>query len=67
MNRKQVELGRTNREAVRALLSSYLGISRVEIAEKLGLSTMAVGRHVTAIRKEWGGASLPIRRGRHGC
>lgn len=65
MNRKQAELGRTNREAVRALLSSYLGISRVEIAEKLGLSTMAVGRHVTAIRKEWGGASLPTRRHRH--
>jgi biotin operon repressor len=63
-NWKQVELGETNRAAVRALLSSHLGISRAEIAKRLGLSAMAVTRHVTAIRAEWGAASLPTRRGR---
>lgn len=64
MNHKQVELGEKNRAAVRALLASHLGISRTEIAGRLGLSPMAVTRHVTAIRAEWGGLSLPTRRGR---
>jgi predicted ArsR family transcriptional regulator len=58
----QVEIGRQNRDAVRALMVSHLGISRVEIGHKLGLSAMAVTRHVTAIRNEWGGKSLPTKR-----
>lgn len=57
-------IGAANREAVRTLLASHLGISRTEIAAQLGLSPMAVTRHVTAIRREWGGDSLPTRRGR---
>lgn len=61
MNHKQIELGRRNREAVRALLQSHLGISRVEISEMLDLSPMAVTRHVTAIRSEWGGFALPTK------
>lgn len=64
MNWRQVEKGETNREAVRCLLKAHLGISRTEIAEILGLSKMAVTRHVTAIRAEWGGKSLPTRRGK---
>lgn len=64
MNHKQVALGNQNREAVRSLLASHLGISRTEIAAHLGLSPMAVTRHVTAIRAEWGALSLPTRRGR---
>lgn len=67
MNRKQIELGATNRAAVRALMVTHLGISRVEIAERLDLSPMAVTRHVTAIRGEWGGKSLPNRRGKGGA
>lgn len=63
MNFKQVEVGRQNRNAVRALLSSCLGISRREIGEMLGLSPMAVTRHVAAIREEWGAKTLPTRRG----
>lgn len=63
MNSERIRLGEANRKAVRALLSSYLGISRVEIAKILGLSTMAVTRHVTAIRAEWGAKSLPTKRG----
>jgi biotin operon repressor len=63
-NWKQVELGEANRAAVRALLSSHLGISRTEIAERLNLSLMAVSRHVASIRAEWGASTLPTRRGR---
>ena len=60
----QIEVGKANRLSVRALLIGYPGISRVEIAEKLGLSKMAVTRHVTAIRAEWGAKSLPTKRGK---
>ncbi|GAA2867052.1 biotin operon repressor [Aminobacter niigataensis] len=62
MNLRQIELGERNRAAVRALMVTHLGISRVEIAAKLSLSPMAVTRHVTAIRSEWGGEALPTRR-----
>ena len=64
MNHKQVELGAKNRAAVRALLTSHLGISRTEMAHRLGLSPMAVTRHVTAIRGEWGAGPLPTGAGR---
>jgi len=64
MNQKQIELGERNRAAVRALMVTHLGISRQEIAAKLGLSPMAVTRHVAAIRSEWGGDTLPTRRGK---
>lgn len=63
MTHPQVDAGRRNREAVRALLASHLGISRTEIADRLGLSRMAVTRHVAAIRAEWGGETLPTKRG----
>lgn len=64
MNHKQIELGERNRAAVRALLSSHLGISRAEIAKLLDLSPMAVTRHVASIRAEWGATTLPTRRGK---
>lgn len=64
MNHVQIELGLKNRRAVLGLLLSHPGISRVEIAEMLRLSPMAVSRHVTAIRREWGGESLPTKRGK---
>ena len=56
-------IGATNREAVRTLLRERLGISRTEIAKFLGLSEMAVSRHVAMIRAEWGATTLPTRRG----
>ena len=56
------KIGADNRAAVRALLASHLGISRREIAERLGLSPMAVTRHVATIRAEWGAAPLPTKR-----
>ena len=62
MNHKQVALGALNLEAVRWLLRDYPGISRTEIAARLGLSKMAVTRHVTTIRREWGAGPLPTRR-----
>ncbi|WP_394118237.1 winged helix-turn-helix domain-containing protein [Xanthobacter lutulentifluminis] len=58
------KIGADNRAAVRALLASHLGISRREISERLGLSPMAVTRHVAAIRAEWGAKPLPTRAGR---
>ncbi|WP_394031286.1 winged helix-turn-helix transcriptional regulator [Xanthobacter autotrophicus] len=50
MPRPGDNIGADNRAAVRALLVSHLGISRREIASRLGLSPMAVTRHVAAIR-----------------
>jgi len=50
------EIGRANRAAVRMFMLTHLGCSRVEIGVALGLSAYAVGRHVAAIRREWGGA-----------
>ena len=47
------ELGAANREAVRQFFATHLGCTNVECGRALGLSTMTVGRHVAAIRKEW--------------
>ena len=48
-------IGDANRAEIRALMKRCLGISRVEMSERLGLNIMAVGRHVASIRAEWGG------------
>lgn len=47
------EIGRKNREAVREWFRTHLGGTQVECAADLGLSVMAVNRHVKAIRREW--------------
>lgn len=64
MNLKQRQLGEQNLSDVRAMLVTYSGISRTEIASKLALSAMAVTRHVATIRSEWGAQTLPTRRGK---
>lgn len=53
MNHKQVGLGRENLEAVREWFTSHLCGTQVECARALGLSVMAVNRHVRTIRAEW--------------
>lgn len=53
MNHKQVELGEENREAVRKWFACHLCGTQRECAKDLGLSDMAVNRHVRAIRAEW--------------
>jgi predicted ArsR family transcriptional regulator len=57
------KIGADNRAAVRNLLYTHLGITRREISERLNLSPMAVTRHVSAIRAEWG--ALPLATGRN--
>lgn len=52
-NWKQVDLGRENLAAVREYFSSHLCATNRECAAALGLSVMAVGRHVKTIRAEW--------------
>jgi hypothetical protein len=47
------EIGRTNREAVRAYFLSHVGVTNTEVAAALGLSVTAVGRHVKTLRAEW--------------
>jgi hypothetical protein len=42
-----------NRRAVRDLLISRPGITQTQIANRLKMSGLAVGRHVKAIRVEW--------------
>jgi hypothetical protein len=45
--------GRINREAVRQFFVTHIGCTNLECAKALGLSAMAVGRHVVTLRKEW--------------
>ena len=47
------QIGHANREAVRAFFASHLGCTNAECAKALSLSVMAVGRHVTTLRREW--------------
>lgn len=53
MNSAQIELGRENLAAVREWFVSHLCGTQVECARALGLSVMAVNRHVRTIRAEW--------------
>jgi DNA invertase Pin-like site-specific DNA recombinase len=53
MNWVQIELGEENREAVRRFFQQHLCATQVECAAALGLSAMAVNRHVRSIRAEW--------------
>jgi predicted ArsR family transcriptional regulator len=62
MNSTQIELGEENREAVRKFFSTHLCCTQVECAKALGLSSMAVNRHVKAIRAEWRKAKLAKRK-----
>lgn len=52
-NWRQVELGAKNRVAVRRWFETHLCGTQSECASELGLSPMAVNRHVRAIRSEW--------------
>lgn len=47
------QIGHDNREAVRAYFLSHVGATNTEVATALGLSVMAVGRHVKTLRGEW--------------
>jgi hypothetical protein len=47
------KIGRENREAIRAYFLSHVGVTNTEVAVALGLSPMAVGRHVKTLRAEW--------------
>ena len=47
------KIGHENREAVRAYFASHIGCTNVECAKAIGLSVMAVGRHIAKLRKEW--------------
>lgn len=49
----QLQLGRDNLAAVRAFFASHLCATQRECAQALGLSVMAVNRHVKTIREEW--------------
>ena len=46
-------IGAQNRARVRQWLVSHPGGTQTECAQALGLSGMAVGRHVKRIRMEW--------------
>ncbi len=47
------KIGHENREAVRQFFASHIGCTNVECSKALGLSIMAVGRHVATLRQEW--------------
>lgn len=52
-------IGHENREAVRLFFMTHLCATNRECAAALGLSECAVGRHVSALRAEWGGKAIP--------
>ena len=64
MTHSRTQLAADNRRAIQTLLVACPGISRVEIAERLGLHKCVVGRHVIAIRAEWGAKPFPTKRAR---
>ncbi len=47
------KIGHDNREGVRAWFLAHVGCTNVECAQALGLSVMAVGRHIKTLRREW--------------
>lgn len=47
------QIGHDNREAVRKFFAEHIGCTNVECAAALGLSVMAVGRHIKTLRQEW--------------
>jgi len=47
------EIGRDNKARVRDFFERHIGATKSECASALGLSPMAVGRHIIAIRAEW--------------
>lgn len=53
MTHPNVELGAANLEAVRTFFATHLCASQVDCVKALGLSPMAVNRHVKTIRSEW--------------
>lgn len=53
MNWRGVEEGEKNRRAVREWFAAHLCGTQTECAKELGLSAMAVSRHVREIRAEW--------------
>jgi predicted ArsR family transcriptional regulator len=46
-------IGSENREAVRSYFANHIGCTNKECSAALGLSVMAVGRHVARLRREW--------------
>lgn len=65
MAARRSRIGDKNRAAVRALLVACPGILQKEIAEVLGLGTVAVNKHVKKIRVEWGADTRPVAPRRH--
>jgi DNA-binding Lrp family transcriptional regulator len=53
VNWRQIDLGDANLDVLRRFFREHLCATQVECAEALGLSTMAVNRHVRTIRAEW--------------
>lgn len=47
------KIGHNNREAVRTWFLSHVGCSARECAKAIGLSEVAVGRHLKTLRAEW--------------
>lgn len=57
-------IGDLNRARVRAWYRAHPGCTQKECAEALGLSVMAVNRHVKAMRDDWKSAAAPALPGR---
>lgn len=53
MNHKRIELGEENYIRVLAYFMTHICATQRECSEELGLSIMAVNRHVARIRKGW--------------
>lgn len=47
------QIGHDNREAVRTWFASHIGCTARECGKALGLSEVAVGRHLKTLRGEW--------------
>ena len=56
-------IGDNNRDRIKTYMLEHVGATNVECGRALGLSVMAVGRHIKGLKAEWR-QKLPARKTR---
>ena len=55
-------IGARNRDRIRTYMLDHIGATNAECGQALGLSDMAVGRHIMALKAEWKTKPKPRKR-----
>ena len=54
-------IGDNNRDRIKTYMLEHIGATNVECSKAIGLSVMAVGRHIKGMRAEWR-QKIPLKR-----